>query len=351
MNLHFDIPGHMGDATKTNHTMHGVEPGSKACKGKNGGVFNYGTAVHHCMLLHYSAPRNQRRCPDFGTSSDIGRRDNAGFPMDSCRRPQPDSWLYLLTSRKHSVPCQQPVDRQSPQIRRLLQSIDVTFHLKWRRLPSQVLQPVLKQLCRVHSGRSAQYKQFERRSVCVHGLSHTTAAIQMMLDHLFVVDLHVSAQAQDNNEFGAIFGAALELSLRSLPELFTLEVQPEGSRIQRTTTKERLSLRRRLSNEAANAYAEVPEPLHYSLFHRHSEYIEAGERDIAEALCRFSVFQADPANQHNGPYVHDCHLGAAARKIAEREGIQEGILRNRDMGSKARARCCKSNERKYCRII
>ena len=45
-----------------------------------------------------------------------------------------------------------------------------------------------------------------------------------------------------------------------------------------------------------------------------------------------------PADHQNGFYVHGCHLGAAARKIAEREGTQDGILRKRDMGSKARAR-------------
>jgi hypothetical protein len=173
----------------------------------------------------------------------------------------------------------------------------------------------------------------------------------MMLDHLFVVDLNVSTQAQDDNEFGTILDAALELLLSGLPELFTLRVQRPRSRIQRTAAKERLTLCGRIGNQAANGYAEVRQPLHYSLFHRHSKYIEASERDIAEAFCRFSVFRADPADQQNGPYVHDCHLGAAARKIAEREGIQEGILRNRDIGSKARVRCCKSNERKYCRII
>ena len=57
------------------------------------------------------------------------------------------------------------------------------------------------------------------------------------------------------------------------------------------------------------------------------EDIEAGERNSPISLrvgARRSVPSA--ADQQDGPYVHDCHLGAAARKIADREGTHDGIL-------------------------
>ncbi len=99
-----------------------------------------------------------------------------------------------------------------------------------------------------------------------------------------------------------------------------------------------MSLVARVANQTANGNAGVRQPLHYSLFHRYSEYIETREWDIAETLSRLSSFRTSTADQQNGPYVHDCHLGAAALKIAEREGIHEGIRRKRDIGSRARAR-------------
>jgi hypothetical protein len=58
MELHFDVARQVRDTAKTDHAVHGVEPGSQACKGKNRGVFDYGSAVDHGMLFDYCAPRN-----------------------------------------------------------------------------------------------------------------------------------------------------------------------------------------------------------------------------------------------------------------------------------------------------
>ena len=40
--------------------------------------------------------------------------------------------------------------------------------------------------------------------------------------------------------------------------------------------------------------------------------------------------------RESGFHVHGCHLGAAARKIADREGTHEGMRRKREIGSRAR---------------
>ena len=39
----------------------------------------------------------------------------------------------------------------------------------------------------------------------------------MMLDHLFIIGLNVSAQTQNDDQLGAIFGAPLEFLLSRLP--------------------------------------------------------------------------------------------------------------------------------------
>src|SRR6185369_16050676 len=50
-------------------------------------------------------------------------------------------------------------------------------------------------------------------------------------------------------------------------------------------------------------------------------------------------------------YIHAAPFGAVARKIAEREGTHDGKRRKRESGSRARLRLCKSNDRRYWRII
>src|SRR6185369_11054023 len=84
------------------------------------------------------------------------------------------------------------------------------------------------------------------------------------------------------------------------------------------------------------------------LEHRFAENIQQSDRNSTEyffALCTRA------AHQNERPYIHGDHLGAAARKIADRDGTQPGIRRNREIGSSAFARLCKSNERRYWRMI
>src|SRR5215469_2938169 len=57
------------------------------------------------------------------------------------------------------------------------------------------------------------------------------------------------------------------------------------------------------------------------------------------------------AHQQDCTYVHGTHLGAAARKIVEREGTQPGMRRNREIGSIAFAFWCSVNDRRYERMI
>src|SRR5690242_12981961 len=152
--------------------------------------------------------------------------------------------------------------------------------------------------------------------------------VEVMLNHLLVIKFDVGAQAQHEDQLGALFRTALELRSRGLPEFLARGMQALDVRIDARTARKRRSIRGSVVDQTANGNSEALQRSHHSLFHRHSEYIEAGQWNISESFFRFSLACRISTDEYYGPYVHDCHLGAAARKIAEREGIQDGILRN-----------------------
>src|SRR5580698_2264818 len=173
----------------------------------------------------------------------------------------------------------------------------------------------------------------------------------MVLNDFFVIRLDVRPHANDDDDFSSILGALVKSLLGTPPKLLTIHMEMLITGIESCTFEKRLSRSGRVADYAAHSHAKVPQPADHPLFGRHPEHIQAGERHSAEAFRPSLLSSADSTDQQNGPYVHDCHLGAAARKMAEREGTHEGIRRNLDIGSSARVRCCKSKDRKYCRMI
>ncbi len=81
-----------------------------------------------------------------------------------------------------------------------------------------------------------------------------------------------------------------------------------------------------------------PQPLRNPLENRCPKNVEAGEWNSGHHLFLRSAIRNRNPEQHERLYIHGCHLGAAARKIADREGTQDGIRRKREIGSRARAR-------------
>src|SRR5205823_3146337 len=91
-----------------------------------------------------------------------------------------------------------------------------------------------------------------------------------------------------------------------------------------------------------------------ALHQRLAQYVERCDWRAGYALrrcARGSQPRLRHADQQYGFHIHGAHLGAAARKIAEREGIHAGMRRNREIGCIALAFWCSVNDRRYDRMI
>src|ERR1700689_4826457 len=93
--------------------------------------------------------------------SDIGGSHNPGFVVNARRRPQPDSWLDLFALWLYLVPPQQSIGGQTPQIRCLLQPINIAGNREGLRLVAHVPETALEQLCRICPGRRTYHEQIK----------------------------------------------------------------------------------------------------------------------------------------------------------------------------------------------
>ena len=101
----------------------------------------------------------------------------------------------------------------------------------------------------------------------------------------------------------------------------------------------RPAVTRRIADEGYARDPELLKPPLYALHYWQSKHVQISKRHSADTFLRTWDVAARTPDQHNRSYIHDCHLGAAARKMAERDGTHEGIRRKREIGSSALARC------------
>ena len=103
-----------------------------------------------------------------------------------------------------------------------------------------------------------------------------------------------------------------------------------------------------MGNDRNAADAEVIETIDDALQDGLAKNIQEAEGDSGELL---RVFRTGASDEDDRSHIHVVHLGAAARKSGVREGTHPGILRNREIGSRAFARRYRSKERRYWRMI
>ncbi len=251
----------------------------------------------------------------------------------------PHPGLALNALRMDPIACQQSVYRQPPQVRRIAQSIDITCNPKARALPAHSLQPALEQRGCVQAGASAQHTQVKSRAVAIYCHGHGTAVVQMVLDERFVIDFNVRPYSLRHHEIGAILRVLQERVLARLPELLARSLYVRHVASENSVVCKPGVLGRTVTDHTDTGYTEAVQPLDNPFHYRYSKNINICERYAADGFCPGRTFARGASDQYDCSYVHDCHLGAAARKIAERDGTHAGIRRNRDIGSSARARC------------
>jgi len=163
--------------------------------------------------------------------------------------------------------------------------------------------------------------------------------IEMMLDQRFVVDLSIRSDSKGEDQIRTVLRAPYERLFRGLPELLALGVNMRHGRSELDRVRKWAAVTGRIADEG---YARDAEPLKsslHALHNRQPKNVQISKRHSSDTFLRARDVAIRTSNQHNRPYIHDCHLGAAARKIAERDGTHEGIRRKREIGSRARVRC------------
>jgi len=318
---------------ETNDRVRDIESGTYACIRQYVGAFYYRSAINFRMMTDAAAACDNGTGTDLGVVADKCRRENASKFVNARAFSGPDAWANLDTNGLECYVAEECVHGETAKVSSVFKAVDVSAKHVVLTRRAELAEFMAEQEGSIIAARRADRKDVEWYTIGILGGSDAASFIEMKLNQFFEIDFRICAYTDDKHEFGASLGEIYECVLRSAPEVLARSLSPSDVRPDYLSSVGQCS--GSFAHQSHSGNSESLQASNHATQDCVPKYVEESDGDSADCFgCRAGRLTS---HQQYGSYIHGDHLGAAARNIAERDGTQDGIRRNREIGSSARA--------------
>jgi len=310
-----------------------VETSAKVGVGEGGNVFDDGSTVDHGVMFEGSATGNHGRGTNAGTGSDEGRTEHTGATMNLSTASDPDAGLDLVTFRLDLRTLHERVDGEVAQVVRRGQTVDVSIIRIELAAGAKLAKMMTEEESSVIPARTGDGIDVERMTGLIHDTSDVGTALEVVLKQVRVIELGVGTEANQQDQFGTGFRGVGEGLFHGAPELIGRGTNPGAV----SCGSERPAIRRHIGDDRDGGDVVGLQVFDHAKHDWLAQDVSGGNGRGGHDCGLLAEIKGGVPKNNDCSYIHGAHLGAAARKIADREGIQAGRRRKREIGSNALA--------------